>query len=133
MWTNSIKNDNLKLSVNIETNKIYFSLNTEPASKVFRINKNNLSQTITEFQISNNYENIYNITFSLNNNYDRSNNKEIKWIITIKTYIIIIKFLKVNNCNANNKMNEKENYRIDENIIMWKDNFLNKQNINDTW
>ena len=133
MWTNSIKNDNLKQSVNIETNKIYFSLNTESASKVFRINKNNLSQTITEFQISNNYENIYNITFSLNNNYDRSNNKEIKWIITIKTYIIIIKLLKVNNCYANNKINEKENYRIDENIIMWKDNFQNKQNINDTW
>ena len=124
IWKYTIKEEwikkNLKQSVNIETNKIYFSLNTESASKVFRINKNNLSQTITEFQISNNYENIYNITFSLNNNYDRSNNKEIKWIITIKTYIIIIKLLKVNNCYANNKINEKENYRIDENIKIWK-------------
>ena len=55
MWTNSIKNDNLKQSVNIETNKIYFSLNTEPTSKVNSVNENNLSHTLTEFQINNNY------------------------------------------------------------------------------
>jgi len=55
MSTNSIKNYNLNPSVNTETNKIYFSLNNEPESKVNSVNKNNLSHTITEFQINNNY------------------------------------------------------------------------------
>ena len=104
MWTNSIKNDNLNQSVNIETNKIYFSLNTEPGSKANSINKNNLSHTITEFQISNNYENIYNITFSINNNYYKSNNKEIKWIITIKNIYNYNKISQSNNYYANNKI-----------------------------
>lgn len=55
MSTNSIKNYNWNPSVNTETNKIYFSLNNEPESKVNSVNKNNLSHTITEFQINNNY------------------------------------------------------------------------------
>ena len=78
MWTNSIKNDNLNQSVNIETNKIYFSLNTEPGSKANSINKNNLSHTI--------------------------NNKKIKWIITIKNIYNYNKISQSNNYYANNKI-----------------------------
>ena len=55
MSKNSINNYNLNPSVNTETNKKFFSLNTEPTSKVKSVNKNILSHTITEFQINNNY------------------------------------------------------------------------------
>lgn len=55
MSKNSINNYNLNPSVNTETNKKFFSLNTEPTSKVNSVKENNLSHTLTEFQINNNY------------------------------------------------------------------------------